>query len=657
MVLRLLFALGLSTGTGALVAGNEGNDLLFEALGRRDCTVVPLWPGGLGPGETKPQMQESFQRTSEGTLVFRPVVRPEMIVIPPPQGARSTGVAVLFCPGGGYGALETASILQSARWLHEMGATAVLLKYRIPRRSATVPAHYLPLMDAQRALGLLRSRAREWNLDPARIGVIGFSAGGHLAAMASNHHATRSYEPVDDHDRVSCRPDFCLLMYPAYLTNPILELKPDPALALESMSPARTPSTFITVVRPDKFAVGCVSYLAALRKAKVPAELHVFSSGGHGGCFDRYPLLGWGYEATRFLKDHDVLDEEAAKAGEAWLKGQESAVKAHLDKLADTAGAAKSAPRADPSATSNAPADALAEADLTAGDAELRKRLGPDAPILPLWPTGTRADDPLASEPDGPETNASLPGPGEILRIGKVVRPTLAWMRPARPDGRAVIVCPGGGYRILAAEHEGVDVGRWLNAQAITALVLKYRVPQRDGVSAAFQDAQRAVSLVRSRAAEFGVDPDWIGVLGFSAGGHLAAQCCHDYQKRSYEPVDIHDKASCRPNFGLLVYAGRFVEADGQLLEPFAHPQRNLTPPMFLAFAADDKLIDGACPYVLALREARVPVAFHIYESGGHGKGLRPDGYPFSRWTFAAERWLTDLVPAASHKSAIPKVR
>ena len=231
-----------------------------------------------------------------------------------------------------------------------------------------------------------------------------------------------------------------------------------------------------------------------------------------------------------------------------------------------------------------------------------------------------------------------------MLRITNVVRPTLAVMRPKNPDGRAVIVSPGGGYKHLAAQHEGVEVGRWLNDQGITAFLLKYRVPKRDGVPVALQDAQRALSLVRSRAGEFGVDPNWIGILGFSAGGHLAAACCHSYQDRSYEPVDAHDKASCRPNFALLIYPAYLAGQEGKLAETFAHPQRNLTPPLFVAFAVNDRWIEGAFPYVLALREARVPVAFHVYEAGGHGKGLRHEGYPFSRWTFSAERWLGDLL-------------
>jgi len=648
MTRHSFLALCISIVATSLFAQDGGNQVFFEALGRKDCPIVPLWPQGIGPGETKPEMSEGFQQTPEGTLIFRPVVKSEMIVIPPPPGTRSTGVTVLFCPGGGYGALETASILQGSRWLNAMGATAVLLKYRVPRRSAEVPPHHLPLMDAQRALGLLRSRAQEWNLDPAKIGIIGFSAGGHLAAMASNHHEQRTYEPLDEHDRVSCRPDFCLLMYPAYLTNPILEPKADPALEQEKMSPARTPPTLITVVRPDKFTVGCVNYLAALRKAKVPAELHVFSSGGHGGCFDRYPLLGWGYEAVRFLQDHQFLDDQAAAVGEPWLRDRDAAVRAAQKPLVDTAGAAKAAPRVETAASSkHEPADALAAARLGPGDAELQKLLGPDVPLIPLWPSGARADDPLQPGPDAQETNTTLPGADSVLRITNVTRPTLAVMRPKKPDGRAVIVCPGGAYKHLAIQHEGVDIGRWLNDQGITAFLLKYRVPKREAVPVALQDAQRALSLVRSRAGEFGIDPDWLGIVGFSAGGHLAAACCHGYQDRSYEPVDTHDKASCRPNFALLIYPAYLAGQNGKLPETFAPPQRNRMPPVFVAFAASDPLVEGAFPYVLALREARVPVAFHVYEAGGHGKGLRPEGYPFSRWTLAAERWLADLFAAA----------
>lgn len=432
------------------------------------------------------------------------------------------------------------------------------------------------------------------------------------------------------------------------MTNPILEPQADPALEQEKMSPVRTPPTLITVVRPDKFTVGCVNYMAALRKAKVPAELHVFSSGGHGGCFDRYPLLAWGYEAARFLRDHHFLDAEAATVGEAWLRDREAAVKAAQQPLVDIAGAAKAAPHLESTTSPNhEPADALAADRLGPGDAELRNLLGPDVPLIPLWPAGTRADDPLQSSSDGAEMNTTLPGAASVLRITNVTQPTLAVMRPKTPDGRAVIVCPGGAYKHLAIQHEGVEIGRWLTDQGITAFLLKYRVPKRETVFVALQDVQRALSLVRSRAGEFGVDPDWIGVIGFSAGGHLAAACCHGYQDRSYEPVDVHDKASCRPNFGLLIYPAYLAGQNGTLPESFAAPQRNRTPPVFVAFAANDALLEGAFPYVLALRAARVPVAFHVYESGGHGKGLRPEGDPFCRWPFAAERWLADLVAAA----------
>jgi acetyl esterase/lipase len=255
-----------------------------------------------------------------------------------------------------------------------------------------------------------------------------------------------------------------------------------------------------------------------------------------------------------------------------------------------------------------------------------------------------RADDPLVKGAAPAETLLTNTNGPPVVRITDVTRPTLVAMRPAKPDGRGAIVMPGGGYRRLSAEHEGIDAGKWLNEQGITAFVLKYRVPAREGAPVALQDAQRAVSLVRSRAAEFGIDPEWIGVVGFSAGGHLAAECCHRFDARSYEPVDEHDRASCRPNFGMLIYPGGLLDGQGKLVATFAKAQRNQTPPIFVTVAADDKLTEGVLKYVPALREARVPVALHVYEKGGHGQGLRATAYPFSRWTFAAERWLGDLM-------------
>lgn len=214
-----------------------GEAAFLKALGRDDAVVVPLWPGGTAPGDPKAGLVEAVTAGRGDAAVIHAVAAPSLVVVPPPAGVTPTGLAVLCCPGGGYGGLETVSGPQMARWLNAMGGTAVFLKYRVPRRAPAAPKHEVPLRDAQRALGLLRSRAKEWGLDPARIGVAGFSAGGHLAAMLSNHHAKRTYDPVDAHDRAGCRPDFALLVYPAYLTDPIPELKPDPALDLAGVSP------------------------------------------------------------------------------------------------------------------------------------------------------------------------------------------------------------------------------------------------------------------------------------------------------------------------------------------------------------------------------------------------------------------------------------
>jgi acetyl esterase/lipase len=164
-------------------------------------------------------------------------------------------------------------------WLNSLGVTAVLVKYRVPRRTYA-PHIAPPLQDAQRAIGLVRSRAAELKIDPKRIGVLGFSAGGHLAANLSNNHEARTYPAVDAADAVSCRPDFCVLIYPAYL---IVKEK-DNALAPElAVSAANTPPTFIAVAENDNaYAESSLFYYVALRRAKVPAELHAYADGGHG---------------------------------------------------------------------------------------------------------------------------------------------------------------------------------------------------------------------------------------------------------------------------------------------------------------------------------------------------------------------------------------
>ncbi len=257
-----------------------------------------------------------------------------------------------------------------------------------------------------------------------------------------------------------------------------------------------------------------------------------------------------------------------------------------------------------------------------------------------------------------------------VARLTDVSKPTLSVYRPdkAKDTGASVIICPGGGYSILAWDLEGTEVADWLNSIGVTGIILKYRVPTRHGDPThqiPLSDAQRAVSLVRSKAGEWGLDPNRIGILGFSAGGNLTALTCTHFDQRAYEAVDDADKASCRPDFGVLVYPAWLVAdakkpaktaaADGKtapvdatptttpaqdkLLPEF--PVDGRTPPMFMAHASDDGITaaNSAAMY-LALKRAGVPAELHIFSSGGHGFGLRPTEKPCSAWPQRCEAWM-----------------
>jgi acetyl esterase/lipase len=597
--------------------------------------VVPLWPAGAPPGDSRPDLQETIEQ-KENNIRINAVSNPSMILVPPPDGVPPSGVALLLCPGGGYGTLGTGEIVKEAGWLNAMGATAVLLKYRVPPRPEDREHRRLPLQDAQRAMGILRSRAAEWKLDPGKIGIGGFSAGGHLAMNLAMHAKERAYNPVDDHDKAGCRPDFVVLHYPAYLTKPIESLTPNPNLELDAAADRDFPPVFIAITRPDKFTIGCVNTLWTLQKAGVPVELHVYPVGGHGGSFDKYPQVEFARPLARFLKDHGILDKKAQAAGDAWLDKRAAAVRKQLVEKSGIPAPKPPAPAGE--------IKGVEASKLTVGDREILKCVDGSRPVLPLWHgEGVRKDDPL--KPGEEQMGAKKDG---ILRVGRVTRPTMMIFAPEKPNGGAVVVFPGGGYSILASDHEGVKVAEWLNANGITAFLVKYRVPRRKGLekhAVPLQDAQRAVRLVRSQAGRFGVDPGRIGVLGFSAGGHLATMACLQHEKAAYEGVDDHDKQKCRPDFGVLIYPAYLTtKTTGAELDPLlAEPLRNRTPPLYIAIAANDRFMTGALRFLLKAREGRVPVECHVYEKGGHGQGLKPSGYPFSEWGRSCARWLRDV--------------
>ncbi len=217
-----------------------------------------------------------------------------------------------------------------------------------------------------------------------------------------------------------------------------------------------------------------------------------------------------------------------------------------------------------------------------------------------------------------------------------------------KATGVAILVCPGGGYTNLAWDHEGEMVAEWLNRVGVTAAVLKYRVPRRDGTPRgepppqALMDAQRSLSLLRSRARELEVDPAKIGILGFSAGGHLTAWASTAYEKRAYDAIDPADKESCRPDFAVAIYPGGILKRGSTELNPEIHVSSQ-TPPTFIAVAGDDQgSLEGSVAYYLALKRAGVPAELHVYGSGGHGFGMRPGPKAHATWPARCEEWLRD---------------
>jgi acetyl esterase/lipase len=241
--------------------------------------------------------------------------------------------------------------------------------------------------------------------------------------------------------------------------------------------------------------------------------------------------------------------------------------------------------------------------------------------------------------------------------VTNVSNPTITVYSPkGKNSGVAIVVFPGGGYRALAIELEGSEICEWLSSIGVTGILLKYRVPNsgphwdsacdchKDAVKPlALEDAQRAMGLVRFHAKEWNIDPRKIGVIGFSAGGHLVADISTHYEKRSYPVKDDADKESCRPDFGMAIYPGHMLEhtAKDYELNPTI-PVNNNTPPTFLLQAGNDPVdtIQNSLVYYIALKKAGVAAEYHIYAEGGHAFGLKKTNLPIAGWPKLAETWL-----------------
>lgn len=273
-----------------------------------------------------------------------------------------------------------------------------------------------------------------------------------------------------------------------------------------------------------------------------------------------------------------------------------------------------------------------------------------EPPVVLLWP-GKPADD--VGVP-GEEKFLQLMVKGKPYEVaGKptkwltnVTKPAIYVYRPAKlkDTGVCMLICPGGGYHNLGWDVEGEEIAHWLNSIGITGIILKYRCPRRPGdvkgvpPIGPLKDAQRAVSLVRSQAGEWGIDPKRIGMVGFSAGGHLVGATCTNFEKRAYEPSDAVDQISCRPDFGIMLYSGYFKVDDG--LSPTVKTPKD-APPLFFVHASDDTIsdVEHSVTFYLALKRAKIDAEMHLYASGGHGFGVRQPS-PCAGWTRACVEWM-----------------
>lgn len=272
----------------------------------------------------------------------------------------------------------------------------------------------------------------------------------------------------------------------------------------------------------------------------------------------------------------------------------------------------------------------------------------PENPTVLLWPHGV----PGSSHKLGPEVDTTtakdnLIAGRPLVRLGNVSEPSLTFYEAkGQNTGATVVVFPGGAYQILAIDLEGTEVCDWLTSIGVNCALLKYRVPDSGPYpkhAAALQDAQRAVRMVRARSAEWHLDTGKVGVLGFSAGGHLAAALGAQFENPTYDKVDETDRLSCRPDFTVLIYPAYLADerkdfALNRDVRPSAH-----TPPTFLVQTEDDPIhVENATVYYKALKDAGVPAELHIYPEGGHGYGLRRTELPVTRWPTLVESWLRD---------------
>lgn len=603
----------------------------------------------------------------------------------PPANLRH-GSAVIICPGGDYSSLNLESEgTATASWFAQKGVAGIVLKYRLPVTPGNSASS--PLEDAQAALQMVRQHAAEWDIDPQRVGVLGYSAGGHVAATLGTH------------SEAATRPNFMLLIYPiitmgqyANLTakTNLLGSNPDPALVAsysnELQVTSQTPPSFLAVAGDDATVnpLNSYNFYYAELNAQVPAELHAYESGQQGlrgglgmgiGVSSAPVSSTWPYRALDWMAQRGLLTAASAAA---------SSAPADL-----TASAGDRSVTLSWTASSGATSYDIYRGDTANGEGSLplaTKVTGTS--YLDVSPgRGTSyytivAVNDSGASPPSPESSATLSSGTESL-LPEMVLPSnnpndhgsiFVHLPPVgQRNGTAMIVCPGGGYSSLDLDNgEGHPTASWLTQKGIAGIVLKYRLPWITGNSASspLEDAQAAIQMVRQHAAEWGINPQRVGVLGYSAGGHVAST------------LGTHFNASTRPDFMLLIYPvitmGTYANGgsrnallglnpDPALVTYYSNELQvtSQTPPTFLAVANDDPSVypQNSADFYHAALTAQVPVELHVYERGAHGLkggagyGIGGPSYAIaSTWPDRALEWLQQrgLLPVSGTVPPVP---
>lgn len=639
MIMKRLIVCILAYGTGITAEAQTDSSAkvdqtIVNYFDKPDSSILHLWPEGSPRNKSRNGKQEVAELSDK--LRVTNTETPSLLVSPPPADVPNTETAMIFCPGGGYNKLAMSNPKEFIDWMHSLGVTVATLKYHVPR-SKDDPDHQWPLADVQRAMRVLRANSKRFQLDEEKIGIVGSSAGGHLALNLCVNHDQPAYEPIDEMDKLSCRPAFGMLFYPAYISEKG-KLNATPSLHFERVKKSKTPPVFVTVNGDDGFVHGSLRALIELKKNNVPGELHMWASGGHGGAFNKYPLAEYARPGIRFLVRHQILPDTLIDKSDIWLDKTIARLKGN---------SSIETPQKKPDIS---PPDGLPQKELGLIDLDVQKRLDQPARVYRLWPKdGTRDDDPLKGVD---ETLAQR----NVPIASNVTIPTMTWFPADKPDGRTVLVFPGGGYSVLAHVHEGLDVCRWLNKQGINAFLVKYRTPRRkdlDKHHVVLQDAHRAIRLVRSQAAAFNTRANAIGILGFSAGGHLCSLASTPQSEQSYPAIDSHDKVSPVADFAILIYPA-YTTITPETVDPLLLPKDPATAPLFIATALDDTWTQGQFYFVHQRLKNKQRIEYHIYENGGHGKGMHEGkAFSFGQWPRECSRWLNDLKYGKGSMSSI----